>query len=637
MGLRSETTSWNHLKPFLPSRSHLRLAVIGLTSFLGSLAESAVLVILTLTADSLIRNRNEVVLAGFSIPQRIAVLLAIGLLVSRVAMALTTAAVSARFSTAVMKRAQGDLLAAYLQSSHEARRAHPLGDLATVTVSHGRFTGDLAAGFATVAASICGLLAFGGTSLVVNPFAAVGIAGAGLVVLALIRPLRRRSRASAWSYSESSRTVGQETTEIEALHREIEVFRVASPVLRRIVGRAEHSAEELRGLRFYSSAIPPIFQSALLAAAVLSLLLLIGSAGGDSLASVGAVVLLLIRSMTSAQQLVMSNQKVLELSPYAGGLSKLIRDFQEKRPQRGNERPAQLLPLDLRDVGFTYDGTTPVLSDLRLTFSDGELVGVVGPSGAGKSTLVELVLGLRLPTSGEILCGDVELSRIDPNEFARRVAFVPQDPVLITGTVAENVDLFRGLPEEQIRTAIRAAHLSSEIEALPDGIHTRLGPHDRSLSGGQRQRLIIARALAGRPEILILDEPSSALDPISEDAIRRTIAQVHAGRLVIVIAHRYSTLRSCTRILAIADGRLEVDAQPEQVAARSGFFRAMIAGDVANSSVERDGASDARDGNGSQGRTPSANGRECDRVAPDPVLDEPTDPIDRSGPARTVG
>jgi ABC-type multidrug transport system fused ATPase/permease subunit len=153
---------------------------------------------------------------------------------------------------------------------------------------------------------------------------------------------------------------------------------------------------------------------------------------------------------------------------------------------------------------------------------------------------------------------------------------VPQQPELIAGTVAENVALFRDLPEARLRRAIEQAHLDEEVDALPDGIETRLSPDDRALSGGQRQRLTIARALAGDPEIIVLDEPTSALDAMSEHAIRQTLSELADDRLVIMVAHRYSTLRECTRILVLRDGRVDIDATPDEVAERSDFFRAMV-------------------------------------------------------------
>lgn len=577
MAVRSEGTSWRQLKPFLPPKSRLRITLIGATSFLGGLAESAVLVILTLTADALIRNTDTVSLLGTTVPLRAATLVALGAVVVRVALTLFSAFVAARFSSAVMLQAQEDLLTAYLDTAHEVRSARPSGDLTTVAVNHGRMTGDLASGFTSVAASICGLLAFGGTSLAVNPLATVGIAAVGLVVLGAIRPLRSRSKTSARLFADAARVLGQEATEVEALHREIEVFQVGGTVLARMDEQVQEAARRSATVRYWGTAVPQVFQTALLAAAVVSLLFMVGRVGEANLAAVGAVVLLLIRSMSAAQQLVTSNQRVLELSSYAEGMNDLIAALHAGRPNRGNVRPRHLLPVRLHEVGFTYDGATPVLHGVEVEFGSDELVGVVGPSGAGKSTLVELLLGLRWPTEGEILCGGTELRQIDPQEFARRVAFVPQNPVLIVGTVAENVDLFRGLPEQRIRDAIRKANLEAEIDSLPDGIHTRLGPDDRSLSGGQQQRLTIARALAGDPEIVILDEPTSALDAISEVAIRRTLKELASGRLAIVIAHRYSTLKSCSRILALQDGQIESDATPDAVAARSSFFRAMVA------------------------------------------------------------
>jgi len=573
---RLATQSWLQLRPFTPERSSLRITLIGVTSFLGSLAESAVLVIVTLTADSLIRGRDEVDLLSFALSRFDAVMVALGCVLARVVMTYLSARMMSKFSAGVLDNAQRSVLTAYVESSHRARASRPPGDLSALVLNHARFTGDMANAFTIVAASICGLFAFGGMSLIVNPLATVGIALIGAALLGAMRPLRSRSVAAADEYSSKARTVGHEVTEVESLHREIEVFDVGDEVLDRLGSEIGVSANSFERLRFLQTAIPQFFQASMLGAAVLSLLLIINSSAEADLAAIGAIVLLLIRSMSSAQQLVTAHQRVVEYRAYAVALNLVIGSLHEERRVSGEQRPSALTPLRLNDVRFSYDDETDVLKGLDLDLRAGEIVGVVGPSGAGKSTLVELLLRLRLPTSGSITCGGVPIEDIDTAEFSRRVAFVPQQPELIAGTVAENVALFRQLPPERLRRAVEQAHLDTEVDALPDGIATRLSPDDRALSGGQRQRLTIARALAGDPDIIVLDEPTSALDAVSEHAVRQTLAELPDDRLVIIVAHRYSTLRSCTRILVLGDGRVDIDATPDEVAQRSDFFRAMV-------------------------------------------------------------
>lgn len=579
MRLGRRWKSWADLAPFLPRRSGLRILGLGLASFVGGIAESLVLVLLTLTADSLIRHAEHITVAHVEITQRQAVLLALVLVLARVVTTLLTSASSARFSTEVMRSAQSKVLAAYLKGSYSMKASHRLGDLGAVLVNHGRLTGDLASAYTMVAASACGLIAFGGTSLVVNPLATTGIAAIGGVVLGIMRPLRSRSRRASKSFAGLARTISTEVTEVETLHREIELFQVEQPVQTRVDRTIEAGAETFQRLRFMSASIPQLFQTALLAAAVVSLLVIVNNVDGANLAAVGAVVLLLIRSMSSAQQLVTSNQRTVELGVYATSVGEFVSTMKTNTNEFGTVRPTHMLPVRVEHMSFSYDGTTDVLQDLDTVFNEGELIGVVGPSGAGKSTLVELLLRLRRPTSGIITAGGVPLDDIDREEFARRVAFVPQRSVLIAGTVAENIDLFRGLPEDRIRAALKQAYLDTEVDALPDGMHTLLGPDDRALSGGQQQRLTIARAMAGDPDILVLDEPTSALDAVSEAAIRQTLAELPEGRIVIVVAHRFSTLRSCDRILVLGDGRIQADATPDEVAAASDFFRAMVESD----------------------------------------------------------
>ncbi len=573
-GLRTE--NWSYLRPFLPHRSGLRVSIVSLSSFLGGLAESAVLVIVALTANALIGGDRRLSLGGVELTLTEAVAVAFVMVVGRVITTLTGSFFAARFSALVMLKAQQSLAAAYLRSSHAARSARNLGDLSTVAVNHGRFMGDLATAYTNLATAFCGLIAFGGMSLVVNPVATMGIAVVGAGVIALMRPLRKRNKAASANFTEVSRTLGAEATQLELLHREIEVFQIGDKVLENLGVQFRVGSERLERLRFISGSIPQIFQASLLGAAVLSLLAVVNTSEGADLAAIGAVVLLLIRAMSATQQVVTARQQVVERGAYGREVTMMIDTHPAEERVFGSVVPDTLSPVVLKDVDFSYSGDELVLRDLNLELKAGELVGVVGPSGAGKSTLVELLLRLRQPTRGSIIFNSVPVDDVDPKAFGRRVAFVPQKAVLINGTVAENVDFFRGLPREKIRSALLGAHLQDEIDALPEGMDTMLGPGSRSLSGGQQQRLTIARALAGDPEILILDEPTSALDAVSDEAVRRTLNELPTGRVVIIVAHRYSTLSSCSRILVIEDGELRVDATPGEVASQSEFFRVMV-------------------------------------------------------------
>lgn len=575
-----ESRSWHLLQPFLPDRSRLRLASVGVGSFVGSLAESGVLVLMTLVAEGLIRGSDAIDVLGQRVPSTTGIAIALGLIVVRIVLTLTTATTAAVFSSEVMGNAQRSVLDAYLTTSHAVRSLRPPGDLQAVMISNGRFTGDLANAFAQVAASVCGLLAFGATSLVINPAAFVAIAAAGGLLVLALRPLRSRSRAAARSFEATNRQLGREVAQVEGLHREIRVFRVEEPVEDRLGVDIVAGGERFRTVRFLGQAVPQVFQSVLMAAAVIGLLTMLETAGTETnLATAGAVVLLLVRSMSSAQQLVTANQRVIELGSYARGLGELIAQFRSDGVVSGTRRPDTLVPVELSGVCFSYDGVQRVFEDLDLRFDAGEVVGIVGPSGAGKSTLVELLLHLRDASAGAVTYGGVPVGELDPVEFSRRIAIVPQDPVLIDGTVGENVAFFRDLSDTAVRDALALADLSHDVEALPDGLDTRLGSDERALSGGQRQRLTIARAVAGMPQILVLDEPTSALDTRSEATISSMIGSHREDRVTIVVAHRSSTLRSCSRILVVDDGGIAFDGRPDEVAARSAFFRAMLDAD----------------------------------------------------------
>jgi ABC-type multidrug transport system fused ATPase/permease subunit len=225
-------------------------------------------------------------------------------------------------------------------------------------------------------------------------------------------------------------------------------------------------------------------------------------------------------------------------------------------------------------VSFEYVAETPVLRDVSFQIPHGDIVGIVGPSGAGKSTLVQLVLRLREPTTGRVLADGRDVRELSLESWYERVSFVPQDPALFAGSIADNIRFYRdGVDQADIERAAKLANLHDEVMSWSGGYDTPVGERGGQLSGGQRQRLCIARALVGEPDMLVFDEPTSALDVKSEALIRDTIAGLAPRTTVLVIAHRLSTLSICDRIMVVLAGELQGFDAPDRLEAENPFYR----------------------------------------------------------------
>lgn len=255
-------------------------------------------------------------------------------------------------------------------------------------------------------------------------------------------------------------------------------------------------------------------------------------------------------------------------------LTPLLQAPLEALPQAGD--PGELTgAFALQRLTFRYEAERPpVLKEVSLEVKAGELIAVVGRSGAGKSTLLRLILGLEPPESGRVLFDGKDLAKLDPQRLRAQIGTVLQNGRLNLESIFENLADGRDLTEAEAWDALRAVGLDAEVAGMPMGLHTVVSEGGSNLSAGQRQRLLIARALARDPRILLFDEATSALDGVAQAQINAHLRRLSVTRLVI--AHRLSTIREADRIAVLEQGALvEVGTFEELVAANGAFVRLM--------------------------------------------------------------
>jgi ATP-binding cassette subfamily B protein/ATP-binding cassette subfamily C protein/ATP-binding cassette subfamily B multidrug efflux pump len=221
--------------------------------------------------------------------------------------------------------------------------------------------------------------------------------------------------------------------------------------------------------------------------------------------------------------------------------------------------------LRLSNVSFGYDPGEPVLHDLTLEVPAGRFYGIVGHTGAGKSSLLSLLLRFYAPQAGRIEIDGLPLDLIGDEQFRADVGLVPQEPFLLAASARENIDMGRGLADAQIEAAARAARAHEFIMLLPQRYETPLGEGGARLSSGQKQLIAVARALAGRPRILFLDEATSRIDSETERRVQQALAELHGRVTVIAIAHRLSTIRAADRIVVLNHGRIAEQGRHEEL------------------------------------------------------------------------
>ncbi|MET0405721.1 MAG: ABC transporter transmembrane domain-containing protein [Cystobacter sp.] len=272
-----------------------------------------------------------------------------------------------------------------------------------------------------------------------------------------------------------------------------------------------------------------------------------------------------------------------ELLRAAGCAERLfeLMDRQPAIPTSGGERLARVEGrVEFQAVGFSYPARpdVPVLRDIHLELSPGEVVALVGPSGGGKSTIASLLVRLYEPQSGQVRLDGADLRTLEPGWLREQVGTVAQEPLLFSVSIADNIRYGRqDATDAEVEAAARAANAHDFISRFPEGYATPVGERGVQLSGGQKQRIAIARAVLKDPRLLVLDEATSALDAESEHLVQEALERLMRGRTTLVIAHRLSTVRGADRVVVLEGGRVVQSGRHAELLEQDGLYRRLIA------------------------------------------------------------
>lgn len=255
---------------------------------------------------------------------------------------------------------------------------------------------------------------------------------------------------------------------------------------------------------------------------------------------------------------------------------KIFALLDEPQEEQGNSNGKKIIEkgtIEFKDVWFSYDNKRWVLQGVNLSFSPGELVAIVGETGAGKTTIMNLINGMYRPQKGVILIDNVPLEEYDIHALRKEVSAVPQDVVLFSGTLLDNIRLFHDeIPEEEVYKALEKVEALEIIQRLPKGIYTEIVERGKGISAGERQLIALARSVLFGAKIFILDEATSNIDVETEHRIQKAVRELSKENTVIMIAHRLSTVVNADRIIVVVDGKIAEEGKHFELLKKKGAY-----------------------------------------------------------------
>jgi ABC-type multidrug transport system fused ATPase/permease subunit len=561
---------------YFTGSSPWRAVTLALLSVLTGLAEAGLLAIVAQIAAALATKAGNVEAHLGVVDVRISVggLLVLGgaLALARLALLVPASSIAASLTADAQATMRNRLMDAFLRASWAVKATDREGHLQELMANQ---INQATQGVIQATYALTYVFSFGAlvaSALVLNPEAAAIVVGASALLFATLRPLSRAGTKAAQELSAAQIDYAGGVSETTRLAEETHVFGVTAAQRSRLGELNERARHLFFRTQLTVRLVPNLYQSAVYVLLVGGLAAIFWIDRGG-VAALGAVVLLLVRAGTYGNQAQNSYQVVRQALPFI----ERVHDATERYRQAAQPEPIGAFEapgtISFRHVSYSYDGSTPALTDVSFEVTRGEAIGVIGPSGAGKSTLAQLLLRLREPAAGEYLIDGAPAARLGWTEWTSTVSYIPQTPQLIYASVADNIRYYRSVSDQDIERAARLAGIHDDIAAWSDGYSTTVGPRAAAVSVGQAQRICLARALALRPQILVLDEPTSALDPTSERLIQASLTSLKGRLTLFVIAHRMSTLDICDRVMVILDGRLDAVERFDDLQSRNAYYR----------------------------------------------------------------
>ncbi len=414
-------------------------------------------------------------------------------------------------------------------------------------------------------------------AIIVSGWVGVISLAVGCLAFFLLRPLLYRTRLIASSIERINRALSHFAAEHTIGMKAVKSMALENPVAQKARGYFEQSRRLHLDIALFRSLVQMGIQ--LSGVAFIAILFVVMyRTPGFSIASF-AVIVYAINQIFNQVQMGQSQLHIIGImSPY---LTQVLHYIDESKRAEERESAGKAFSfekeIELRNVKFAYPERDAAITGVSFTIRRGELVGIIGPSGAGKTTVADLLLRLVDPSDGAIFADGIDSHDISKKEWRTHVGYVAQDAVLLNDTIEANIRFYSdAISEEDVKAAARLAHIHDFVETLPGGYQAVVGDRGVFLSGGQRQRIALARVLARKPALLVLDEATSSLDTESEREIQSAVEQLRGGTAVVIIAHRMTTVANVDSLVVLKAGTVVEVGSPEQLLAKKDSYFARM-------------------------------------------------------------